>query len=193
MDCSECKNKKCSSEGKDCTKISQKIIEKYKNDKNILKMGQIASQIEKDHYMKNPRIVEIIQFSKKMSYTHLGIAFCIGMEDEAETLAKILKKYFKVSSVCCKVCGIEKEELGFAKMKEKKYESMCNPVGQAEILNEVGTDLNLIVGLCIGHDILFTQNCKAPVSTFIVKDRVLGHNPAVSLYSKYYKQLFEIA
>ena len=36
------------------------------------------------------------------------------------------------------------------------------------ILNEVGTDLNVIVGLCVGHDIAFTQHSKAPVTTLIV-------------------------
>jgi len=34
----------------------------------------------------------------------------------------------------------------------------------------------------MGHDILFTQYSKAPVSTLIVKDRVTGNNPAAALY-----------
>lgn len=48
------------------------------------------------------------------------------------------------------------------------------------VLNDLQTDLNIIVGLCIGHDILFTKYSEAPVTTFIVKDRVTGHNPAIS-------------
>lgn len=69
---------------------------------------------------------------------------------------------------------------------------MCNPIGQAEILNEIGTDLNIIVGLCIGHDILFQKYSKAPTTTFIVKDRVLSHNTAGAIYTKYYlKKLLE--
>jgi uncharacterized metal-binding protein len=67
---------------------------------------------------------------------------------------------------------------------------MCNPIGQAEILNREGTDLNLICGLCIGHDIQFTKHSRSPVSTFIVKDRVLAHNPAGSLYCRYLRKRF---
>ena len=62
---------------------------------------------------------------------------------------------------------------------------MCNLIGQAFLLNRENTDLNLICGLCMGHDVLFTLHSEAPVSTFIVKDRVLGHNPAASLYCRY--------
>ena len=54
------------------------------------------------------------------------------------------------------------------------------------------TDLNVVVGLCVGHDSLFMKYSKAPVTTLITKDRVTGHNPAAPLYlSKfYYAKLF---
>jgi uncharacterized metal-binding protein len=46
--------------------------------------------------------------------------------------------------------------------------------------------------LCIGHDILFQKYSKAPTTTFIVKDRVLSHNTAGAIYTKYYlKKLLE--
>ena len=49
----------------------------------------------------------------------------------------------------------------------------------------------MLVGLCVGHDAIFTRHSKAPVTTFIVKDRVLGHNPAAALYTAkfYYKRV----
>jgi len=72
----------------------------------------------------------------------------------------------------------------------ERYETICNPIGQAMVLNDLRTDLNIIVGLCIGHDILFTKYSDAPVTTFIVKDRVTGHNPAITLYSSYYHKKF---
>jgi uncharacterized metal-binding protein len=49
----------------------------------------------------------------------------------------------------------------------------------------------VIVGLCLGHDMLFTMNSKAPVTTLIVKDRLLGHNPVIALYSNYHKDIIE--
>lgn len=191
MNCAECRNKRCHSKGKDCTKIKNEVIELYKSSPEDLKMGRVSSNVEKENYMKQPRIGEIIDFAKKMNFKHIGFAFCAGFSNEAEVLQKILEQSFKVSSVCCKVCGISKDILEFEKMDE--YESMCNPIGQAIILNELKTDLNLIVGLCVGHDILFTKHSKAPVTTFIVKDRVLGHNPVAAIYSRYYKRLYNLS
>jgi uncharacterized metal-binding protein len=72
-----------------------------------------------------------------------------------------------------------------------KFEAACNPVLQAQLLNNAGTDINIIVGLCLGHDMLFTMNSKAPVTTLIVKDRLLGHNPVIALYSNYHKEIVE--
>ncbi len=71
---------------------------------------------------------------------------------------------------------------------ENRFEAICNPIGQALVLNDFETDLNIIVGLCVGHDILFTRYSRSPVTTFIVKDRVTGHNPAAVIYSNYYKR-----
>jgi uncharacterized metal-binding protein len=73
-----------------------------------------------------------------------------------------------------------------AEIEPEEVEAMCNPIGQALILNREKTDLNIILGLCIGHDILFTQYSDAPVTTLAVKDRVLAHNPLGALYSGYY-------
>ena len=51
----------------------------------------------------------------------------------------------------------------------------------------------MLVGLCVGHDAIFTRHSKAPATTFIVKDRVLGHNPAAALYTAkfYYKRILD--
>ena len=60
---------------------------------------------------------------------------------------------------------------------------MCNPIHQSRRLNKEETDLNILVGLCVGHDSLFYKYSKAPVTTLVVKDRVLGHNPVAALYT----------
>ncbi len=122
-----------------------------------------------------------------MGYERLGMAFCVGLEGEARQIGDLLQKDFKVDSVCCKVCGIDKSEFNLEQIDKKSFEVMCNPVGQANILNEKKTELNIIVGLCMGHDILFTQNSQAPVTTLVVKDRVLAHNPLGAIYSRYYQ------
>lgn len=183
--CDACKQKVCA-EGKDCFSLSNHTLAKY-NDDNI-ELARAAAKIEGRYYMEKTRLEEVILFSKEMNYKKLGIAFCIGLSEEAKILGKILKKEFEIVSVCCKICGIDKDILNLEKIVSQKAEVMCNPLAQAYFLNQARTDLNLICGLCIGHDILFTQNSQAPVSTYIVKDRVLAHNPAAFLYCRYQRK-----
>lgn len=183
--CVSCVKKSCY-QGKDCFAFRDEAQRSYSSED--LKMTRAATQIESEHYMKKTRLEEVILFGRKMSYTRLGIAFCIGLSDEAKIIAELIEPYFEVVSVCCKICGISKEHFDLPKIDSARDEAMCNPLGQAMFLNDAQTDLNLLVGLCIGHDILFTKNCRAPVSTLIVKDRVLGHNPAAAIYSGYHRK-----
>ena len=186
LKCARCNDMKCY-EGKDCTEISKKIIDYY--IENELKTAKVAAKIESEYYMEKNRLEELILYAKEMKYNHLGLAFCIGLKDEAKVLDQILSKYFKVTSVCCKICGIDKSQLGLKRLDcEKEVEAMCNPIAQAEVFNDEKTDLNIIVGLCIGHDILFTNHSKAPVTTFAVKDRVLANNPLGTIYSRYHRK-----
>ena len=62
----------------------------------------------------------------------------------------------------------------------------CNPIGQADILNKAEVDFNVLIGLCIGTDCIFTQLSNAPVSTLFVKDKSLANNPIGAVYSDYY-------
>ena len=69
---------------------------------------------------------------------------------------------------------------------------MCNPILQAKLLNRQGTELNIVVGLCVGHDSLFYKYSDALCTTLVTKDRVTGNNPAAALYTadSYYKRLY---
>lgn len=184
MKCAMCGNNKCYDENKNCSDTKEKALDEYVDEKR--KIHHVSSSIEEKYYMKKTRIEEVIVFAKSMGYKTLGIAFCIGLQNEARILSKILSKDFIVHSVCCKIGGVDKSEFDLPKLQPDEKESMCNPIGQAMELNNCNTELNLAVGLCIGHDILFNEYSEAPVSTLIVKDRVLSHNPAGALYSDYY-------
>ncbi|WP_340818762.1 DUF1847 domain-containing protein [Methanolobus sp. WCC4] len=181
MKCACCDDKECR-QGKDCADITDGIA--YEGEE--LRSMRTSAAIEARHYMEKTRLEEIILYARDMGYERLGLAFCVGMEKEAEVTQKILEKHFQVFSVCCKVSAIDKENYGLEKLHPESFDPTCNPIGQAMILEKKGTQLNIIIGLCIGHDILFTQHSSAPVTTFIVKDRVLAHNPAGGIYSGYY-------
>jgi uncharacterized metal-binding protein len=145
---------------------------------------------------KNPRILELIQFSHKMDYKVLGLAFCAGLAGEARLVTDILENHgFKVVSARCKMGAVPKETIGI-KPEEKiggpaSCEAMCNPIAQAKVLNSEKVDMAVILGLCMGHDTLFMQYCRMPMTTLAVKDRVTGHNPLAAIYltSSYYARL----
>ena len=53
---------------------------------------------------------------------------------------------------------MRKTEVGIPKTCENAGVNMCNPILQAKILNAEHTDLNIVMGLCVGHDrYLFLQ------------------------------------
>jgi uncharacterized metal-binding protein len=142
-----------------------------------------------------PRIVEICEFARKMGYGRLGLAFCIGLAREAQVVGEIFQAHgFQVVSVVCKAGRTPKELIGI-KDEEKIYqgteESMCNPIYQAMLLNEQHTELNVLLGLCVGHDSLFFKHAQAPTTVLAVKDRVTGHNPLAAIYlvGSYYRKL----
>jgi uncharacterized metal-binding protein len=145
---------------------------------------------------RNPRIVELVQFGHKMHYRKLGLAFCTGLVKEAGEVTDILEKAgFEVISTRCKVGAVPKEIIGI-KAEQKiggpqACEPMCNPIAQAELLNEAKVDLAVMLGLCLGHDTLFFQYCRVPVTVLAVKDRVTGHNPLAAIYlaDSYYSRL----
>jgi uncharacterized metal-binding protein len=145
---------------------------------------------------KLPRIEELIQFARKCGYKRLGIAHCGGLAYEAGLITEILENNgFEVVSVQCKTGAVPKERIGI-KATEKiagpeEWETMCNPIVQAMIINRSKVDMAIMLGLCIGHDTLFIRYCDVPLTVLAVKDRVLGHNPLAALYTSgsYYRRL----
>lgn len=141
------------------------------------------------------RVQETVEFAHRIGAKRIGIAFCLGLQREAGLLSEVLELHgFEVVSVCCKVGGVPKEAIGIKdeqKIRVGTYETMCNPLLQAEVLNRSGTELNVLLGLCVGHDALFLKRAEAFCTVLAAKDRVLGHNPLAALYTlhSYYRKL----
>lgn len=156
MQCALCRNKECLI-GKNCSVIKSGLD--YNGDN--LKSIQISAWLESDS-SKRTKVEEIAIYSKRLGYKKIGIAFCVEFEREARLVYDILSRYFAVFSVCCKVCGLEKESLDIKKTDNSEYEAVCNPIGQALLLNNDQTDLNVMLGLKTGYDILFAKYSDAP-------------------------------
>ncbi len=134
-----------------------------------------------------PRIQELMEFAGRMKYQRLGLAFCIGLRLEAAVVREILTvNGFEMLSACCKVGRVPKSAIAIDREDQvdpaSENETMCNPVFQAILCNEGRTELNVLLGLCVGHDSLFIKYSQAPVTVLAVKDRLLGHNPLAAIY-----------
>jgi uncharacterized metal-binding protein len=165
-------------------------------DAETLKIAQVSARVEAEGYCKWTRVEEIVEFSKRMGFKKLGIANCIGLIEQANVLSRILESHgFEVVSVSCKAGNIPKEDIGLKdgeKIKPGAFEPMCNPVTQAEMLNRHGSEFNIVLGLCLGHDSLFFKYANGLSTVLVAKDRVLGHNPivALQLVDTYYSRVW---
>lgn len=171
--------------------VLQDAMNCYEEEENH-KVMIAAAEVESDHYCKYTRVEEIMAFAEKIGAKKIGIATCVGLLRESRTLASILRAHgFEVFGVACKAGAQKKTSVGIPERCNKVGENMCNPILQAKMLNEAKTDLNVVVGLCVGHDSLFYKYSEALTTTAVTKDRVLGHNPAAALYTadSYYSKL----
>lgn len=187
--CASCPTHACYTKAVNCTGIGKdEVISSYTDDEK--KIMEAAAFVEGTFYSNITRLQEIAEFAKKMGFKKLGMAFCIGLNDEARYIARYYEKEgFEVFSVCCKTCSVNKKELNLKQVRpELDHEAMCNPRMQARFLNENGVELFIICGLCVGHDAIFTKNCAGPVTSIAVKDRLLAHNPLGAIYSRYWKK-----
>lgn len=185
-------------------KISPEIYKEarqlYETNEFIRKSTNVASIVEAQGYIRWPRLKDTVEYAKGMGYKKLGLAMCAGLMKEGIRVAEILKKYgFEVVGICCKTGSFKKTDVGvpeeYTMMSKTGYRIgfvTCNPVSQALLLNKAETEMNIICGLCVGHDITFTHLSNAPVTTLIAKDRASSHNPATVLFSHYGNEFFTI-
>ncbi|MGA2989751.1 MAG: DUF1847 domain-containing protein [Candidatus Korobacteraceae bacterium] len=173
------------------------IVEHLRGDNADGRMARAAAEIEGMYYCRATRAEEIVLFARRIGAKRIGVATCRGLIQEARTFVKVLRaKGLEAFTVVCKIGSVDKTEIGVpneVKIEKGAYEAMCNPILQAKTLNAHKTELNVLVGLCVGHDSLFIKYSEAPVTTLVTKDRVLAHNPVAALYEthSYYRRLLD--
>lgn len=169
----------------------------YDDDPFALKVMQVASEVSTEAFDKRwCRVEETIAFFDCMGWKRIGIASCAGLNEEAVTFSEILRaKGFEPYGICCKVGSLPKSQFDAPESCCDFGTVSCNPILQAQLLNESNTEVNVILGLCVGHDMLFNARSQAPVTTLIAKDRALFHNPVGALHaaksSSFYNQLLK--
>jgi len=102
------------------------------------------------------------------SQATVGIACCIGSIETARTVTEAIESQgMKTALVTCKLGGLTVSSVN--RDGEPCEHPGCNPIAQARILNELDVPVVVLVGLCIGHDMIFIKHCKAYVIPFITK------------------------
>jgi uncharacterized metal-binding protein len=193
LDCLSCKDRVCL-RGEKCHLALMGKGDDLSGEQ--LQILQLMDSITHKHEGKLCRLAELVSFCLEMKYERVGIAFCIELLKQAEIVTAVLRRFFEVFPVCCQVVSSQGKEVlpedraGAAQIRPPGR-IRCNPVAQAEILNRADTDLNVMLGLSLGADCLFTQESRAPVTTLFVKDKSVEDDPICIAYSKNY--LTEIA
>ena len=206
--CMNCAKRSCGMSGNplpehcQTAQLSQSEIDEvnqlYLKDEEINKIFVAATETEITAYGKLTRVEEIVAFAKRIGAKKIGLAACAGLMRESQIFAKVLEHNgFDVYGVTCKIGAVDKHRIGIQEEYIRKgRECICNPIMQAKLLNKHKVDLNVVIGLCVGHDGLFYRYAEGLTTTLITKDRMTGHNPAAPLYTAYsfYKsKLFDSA
>jgi uncharacterized metal-binding protein len=180
---------------KNYPRLLKQSVEKSRNDPSVREINRACEEVLKrgrDSLGYNwTRVRELIEYARVLGYKKIGIAGCIGLMEESKIIGRILTEAgLQVVLVGCMAGGAPRSKFGLKEGDGGASPFACNPLMQAEVLNQEKTDLNVMVGLCLGHDILFIKNSKTDVTPLIVKDRVTGHNPVAALYTSktYYRQ-----
>lgn len=181
------------------------ILSKYEGE--CLKIAKVSAEVAVGRYGGKSRIEETIEFIRKMDYKKVGLVFCYALREEARLFANLVdvtlgtktvlsptsdedlseeeknKVRFKLESLMCKMGSVEREKLGLTGFDSASV-PMCNPIAQALFINEQETKLNIILGLCVGHDVLFNMFAKSPATVLAVKDRLYNHDPVKGFYDE---------
>jgi len=181
MNCVQCSPKYCrSTDSCGAEKFNTEELNLEYNDAQNQKIVQAAAALVDNGLAGNlTRLQEMILFIKSMGYKKIGLAYCYGMEEQAGRLRHIFKNEgIQLSTVSCTVGGLSQKNVNSSSCINNVS---CNPIGQAKQLNAEGVDFVIVMGICLGHDVLLQKNLKADFTTFVVKDRVNNHKPLLAL------------
>ena len=124
---------------------------------------------------KLDRLHETIVFAQGYGAKKIGVAACISQAAEARYATKVLREAgFEVTGVICKVGRLTCAQTDVPLEGRNPEARLCNPIYQAQTLNAEHTDLNVVIGLCVGHDALFLKHAEAPCTVLAAKDFKYG-------------------
>lgn len=173
MDCLACSDKQCRKSRKDCPGTKDTISALYDTE-GIQRTLAHADAVASGTYGALSRIQEVVRLCRLQAWDTIGIAYCASFEKIARQASSFFTaEGIRVESCRCTVNGISGCEIN----SMLPDAVACNPIGQAQTLNDGQCQFVIEMGLCLGHDVLFHQHIKKPYTVLAVKDRVYRHDP----------------
>ena len=183
MNCLKCREKSCR-EGVSCGRESvppEETAEAYCEPGVQAIVRAAAELVDGGRAGTLSRLEELQCFARSMGYRKIGLAYCFGMEREAEEVAAFLKTGgLDVAGISCTAGGLRQDRIN---SESSISAAGCNPLQQAREINARKPDLTVTMGLCLGHDILFNRHIEGDVTNLVVKDRVHAHAPLKGLHA----------
>jgi uncharacterized metal-binding protein len=151
------------------------------DERQALMRAADATPFQPDGSLRN-RVQEVAHYAHGRGMRRIGVAFCVSLLKESQELARQLEaEGLETELVCCRVGAVDHDAIHLPKAHPERFAAICNPVAQARLLNERKVDLVAQVGLCVGHDLVLQEECDAPITTMVVKDRALDHHTVTAL------------
>lgn len=154
----------------------QWLLERFDEEENrrVIEAASVSVHTAVD--LKLSHMEEIVIFARELGAKKIGIASCISLASEARAAAKVLRSHgFEVMGAICKIGSITYGDLGIDVGRRGPGTVVCNPMYQAKVLNDAQTDLNVVMGLCAGHDSLFFKYSDALCTVLTAKDFKFDH------------------
>jgi len=177
MNCLSCRSKSCRT-GVSCggEKFQrEEVLAKYHGKSEAAVVETAAKLVDGGRAGTLSRIEELIEFVKTSDYKKVGLAYCYGMEKLAEDVRHLFTESdIRCIGISCTCGAMGQNEIN----SESDLPGVsCNPISQAKQMEAEGVDLAVVIGLCMGHDILFTREFSEDQTTLLVKDRPNNHAP----------------
>lgn len=158
------------------------LVASMEEQRNARIYRSAAHSAHVGHSWKLDRLHETILFAQGYGAEKIGVASCISCAAEARFAVKELREAgFTVVGAICKVGCLTCEQTGVPLEARSPETRLCNPIYQAQLLNAERTDLNVVIGLCVGHDALFLKYADAPCTVLATKDFKFGKDNAPCL------------
>ena len=134
------------------------------------------------YFGKLSRLEETLIFARELGARTIGIASCVTLAPEARAVARVFEAHgFDTVGAICRIGCITYGDLGLENEHCTDQTVLCNPMYQAKTLNDAHTDLNVAMGLCVGHDALFVKYSEALCTVLVAKDFKFDHHPIRAL------------